>query len=220
VAAQVVEDLVRLAPGTVEGGIVEHVPRAHEPSLMDLVAQADDPGWAVEPGWVCITLGDGHERGVVGAPHRPGNGMREREWLEHLAHGGESRLAAHDHHRVVLADVAAGHERQPLRAGGGRRFAELAGRDLLAHKPRWRPDVEGEVIELLGAIDEGPLSLHEVVDLERNPACIFGSITRPAVVNGSAKIRNSGRFQAPGSVLSARKHSTGSDTRSVKVSSA
>jgi hypothetical protein len=94
-----------------------------EGPVVDLVAQADHPGRAVEPGGVRVALGNRQEGRVVGAPHAAGDRVGERERLEHLSHGGETGLAAHDHDGVVLADVAAGHERQPLGAGGGGGFS-------------------------------------------------------------------------------------------------
>ena len=44
-----------------------------------------------------------------------------------------------------------------------------------------------------------------------NPSCKDGSITRPAVLNGSANILNTGKLNAPGSVLSQQNTKTGSD---------
>jgi len=47
-----------------------------------------------------------------------------------------------------------------------------------------------------------------------NPLCIVLSMISPAVLNGSAKILYSGRFHAPGEVLSAANTMNGSDGRS------
>ena len=53
-----------------------------------------------------------------------------------------------------------------------------------------------------------------------NPSWSLGSITSPAVQNGSAKIRKSGKFHAPGEVLSAMKIKTVSAFRSTNSISA
>ncbi|OPX80647.1 MAG: hypothetical protein A4E50_01455 [Methanosaeta sp. PtaB.Bin087] len=53
-----------------------------------------------------------------------------------------------------------------------------------------------------------------------NPWWMLGSMTRPAVLKGSAKIRNIGRLKAPGSVLSIMKATTGSAALSVNSISA
>ena len=55
---------------------------------------------------------------------------------------------------------------------------------------------------------------------KRKPACMDGSITRPAEQKGSANIRKMGRLNAPGSVLSIMKMATGSAGRSTNSISA
>ncbi len=51
------------------------------------------------------------------------------------------------------------------------------------------------------------------------PLCMVGSITNPAVLNGSANILKIGRLKAPGSVLSIINAIRGSPVRSVNSSS-
>ena len=67
-------------------------------------------------GWASFE-GDRHQRAVVRAAHPALDCVRERERLEHLADRREVALAADDHRRVVLADVAAGDQRELLGAG-------------------------------------------------------------------------------------------------------
>ena len=97
--------------GAVEGDVAEHVTRADELSVGELEPHPDHARGPVEAGRLAGLHVAGHQRPVVGAAHPAGHQVWVGEGLEHLADGGQSRLAAHDHDRVVLADVAAGDQR-------------------------------------------------------------------------------------------------------------
>ena len=116
-------------------------------------------------GWASLSA-DRHQRAVVRAAHpaldRPGR----RERLDDLADGGEVALAADDHRRVVLADVAAGDERELVGAGHGADLAAHAVEDALDGVAGRGADEDEQVVELVGGVERDLLVVLDVLDLE------------------------------------------------------
>ena len=100
--------------------------------------------------------------------------MRERERLEGLPNGGEPRLGADDHHGVVLPHIASGHQRQALRARHCGHLAQGLRDHPLDHVPGRRSDEQQKIVDLAGTVQEDPLVIHEVVDLEQEPVVHLG----------------------------------------------
>jgi hypothetical protein len=87
-------------------------------ATLDLEAERDYPWRSIESGRMGLLHRDRHDRCMVRATHATRDRVWEGEGLERLANGGQPGLAAHDHHRIILANVLSSDQRQPL---GGRR---------------------------------------------------------------------------------------------------
>ncbi len=152
----------------VERRVVEHIRRPDQLPVVDLEPEADDPGRSVERGAVCIADAYRHERSVVRTAHPSGHKNGRPEGVDDLADRREPALRPDDHDRIVFADVAAGHQVQPLGARGGPDGAVLLP-DVLDHVAARCSDVGKEAVGLFRRVEEDPALLHDIVDLEGEP---------------------------------------------------
>ena len=119
----------------------------------------------------------------MGAAHPAFHNMGLGKGFEHLAHGRELSLTAHDADRVVLADVAAGDEGQALGGGDGRDLAVL-GVDGFDHVAGRRADEYQQVVHFLGQVEEDAFVLFDVMDLKAEAVVEGGGDDQASGVEG------------------------------------
>ena len=95
--------------------------------------------------------------------------MWPREWLQRLAHGRQTALAAHEQRRIVLADVAPRDQRKLRRGRRSADLTKLTRVDLFDHVGVRRADVHQQVVQLLGTRHSDLGVALQVVDHEVEP---------------------------------------------------